>query len=138
MRQKIPGREDSWVRVSEAGRNADTPGIESQSGCSPGDKRRVAEAGQGGRDHRWKDWWQRCVRILLYVQCKALDKWMLGLGLCILKDYPSCFVENGLEEGEITRRLLQQFRCQILMTWTKVVVVTMNKLCPALSQPRGL
>ena len=30
-----------------------------------------------------KTWWQHCARILLYVQCKALDKWMLGLGLCI-------------------------------------------------------
>lgn len=30
-----------------------------------------------------KTWWQYCARILLYVQCKALDKWMLGLGLCI-------------------------------------------------------
>ena len=49
--KQIPGRENNWVHVSEPGRNTDTPGIESQSGWSPGDTRRVAEAGQGGRDH---------------------------------------------------------------------------------------
>ena len=47
-------------------------------------------------------------------------------------------MENGLEEGKITRKLWQQFRWEILMTWTKAVVVTMNKLCPTLLQPHGL
>lgn len=50
-----------------------------------------------------------------------------GLDLCILKDHSSCFVENGLKEGKVTRRLLQQFRWEILMTWTKVLMLKMER-----------
>jgi hypothetical protein len=44
------------------------------------------------------------------VQCRALDEWVTGLGLCLLEDFSSCSVENGLEEGKTRRQPLLQFR----------------------------
>lgn len=36
-------------------------------------------------------------------------------------------MENGFKEGKVTRRLLQQFRWEILMTWTKVLMLKMER-----------
>lgn len=56
----------------------------------------------GERSWSCKDRWLHHARILLCVQCKALDKWMFGLDSCFEKGHSSCSMENGwLEEGKM-------------------------------------